>query len=254
MIFGSQLVDKTEYYGCRHGGEERQCDDFSPCDDLAAPRPGALERRHRLAVWNGARHLCSITLKLRAEGLCEIRFFKRHDRRVDADRQQQNEGEQQEREDPLGRDHEMVFGIGASGTGKTYLAVAMAVDALASKDVSRSDARFTWMAEPFLLAHDVKPWTEVPLWIQRKDNEGFHTSNVNKAIAAGLTFRPLAETIRDTLAWHSRRPADHEWRNGLKPDKEQTLLAAWHARAWRRSTAPLRASAAVPFPFFAYRS
>ena len=34
-------------------------------------------------------------------------------------------------------DHDMVFGIGPSGTGKTYLAVATAVDALISKEVSR---------------------------------------------------------------------------------------------------------------------
>ncbi len=33
--------------------------------------------------------------------------------------------------------HDMVFGIGPSGTGKTYLAVAMAVDALLSREVSR---------------------------------------------------------------------------------------------------------------------
>jgi phosphate starvation-inducible PhoH-like protein len=33
--------------------------------------------------------------------------------------------------------HDMVFGIGPSGTGKTYLAVAMALDALLSKEVSR---------------------------------------------------------------------------------------------------------------------
>lgn len=33
--------------------------------------------------------------------------------------------------------HDMVFGIGPAGTGKTYLAVAMAVDALLSKEVSR---------------------------------------------------------------------------------------------------------------------
>jgi phosphate starvation-inducible protein PhoH and related proteins len=38
--------------------------------------------------------------------------------------------------DAIGR-HDMVFGIGPSGTGKTYLAVAMAVDALLSKEVSR---------------------------------------------------------------------------------------------------------------------
>ena len=33
--------------------------------------------------------------------------------------------------------HDMVFGIGPSGTGKTYLAVAMAVNALLTKEVSR---------------------------------------------------------------------------------------------------------------------
>jgi phosphate starvation-inducible PhoH-like protein len=33
--------------------------------------------------------------------------------------------------------HDMVFGIGPSGTGKTYLAVALAVDALLTKEVSR---------------------------------------------------------------------------------------------------------------------
>jgi len=33
--------------------------------------------------------------------------------------------------------HDMVFGIGPSGTGKTYLAVAMAVEALLTKEVSR---------------------------------------------------------------------------------------------------------------------
>jgi phosphate starvation-inducible PhoH-like protein len=33
--------------------------------------------------------------------------------------------------------HDMVFGIGPSGTGKTYLAIAMAVDALLSREVSR---------------------------------------------------------------------------------------------------------------------
>src|SRR5881409_775882 len=33
--------------------------------------------------------------------------------------------------------HDMVFGIGPSGTGKTYLAVALAVDALLTREVSR---------------------------------------------------------------------------------------------------------------------
>lgn len=35
------------------------------------------------------------------------------------------------------RTHDMVIGIGPAGTGKTYLAMAMAVNALLSKQVSR---------------------------------------------------------------------------------------------------------------------
>ena len=40
----------------------------------------------------------------------------------------------------------------------------------------------------------------------------------------------LVETIFDTLAWHTTRPADHEWRAGPAPEREAELLAAWHTR------------------------
>jgi hypothetical protein len=47
-----------------------------------------------------------------------------------------------------------------------------------------------------------------------------------------LAFRPLEDTVRDTLAWAQQtRPADHAWRAGLKPDREQALLEAWHGSA-----------------------
>ncbi len=98
-----------------------------------------------------------------------------------------------------------------------------------SKAVSGSDARITWISEKFLLERGVTPWTELPLWVPSEDHAGFNTANVCKAVAAGLTFRPLADTIRDTLAWAATRPTDHTWRAGLKPEKEQELLAAWHA-------------------------
>ena len=39
----------------------------------------------------------------------------------------------------------------------------------------------------------------------------------------------LADTIRDTLAWDATRPAGTERRNGLKPEREAELLAAWRA-------------------------
>ena len=97
---------------------------------------------------------------------------------------------------------------------------------------SGSDARFTWVSEAFLGAEEVGPWTEIPLWIPESDPDapGFSAVNCNKAIADGLTFRPLAETVRDTLIWAKTRPADWEWRAGLKPEREAELLRKWAAK------------------------
>jgi 2'-hydroxyisoflavone reductase len=48
-----------------------------------------------------------------------------------------------------------------------------------------------------------------------------------RAYRSGLSPRPLADTVRDTLAWTrtAPQPADA----GLPPDRERDLLAAWHA-------------------------
>ncbi len=100
------------------------------------------------------------------------------------------------------------------------------------KTVSGSDAQFTWVDEQFLLDAKVQPWMELPLWIPESDpnSAGFSAFDCGKAIADGLTFRPLAETIRDTLAWDATRPADVERRAGLKRERETELLEAWHKR------------------------
>jgi 2'-hydroxyisoflavone reductase len=100
------------------------------------------------------------------------------------------------------------------------------------KAVSGSDARFVWAAERFLLDAGVAPWTEMPLWLPEGDPAfaGFEGVDCAKAIAAGLRFRPLADTIRDTLAWDAMRPADREWRAGLGREREAELLEAWQAR------------------------
>jgi 2'-hydroxyisoflavone reductase len=47
-----------------------------------------------------------------------------------------------------------------------------------------------------------------------------------KAIAVGLKFRSLEQTVRDTLAWAQRRPANHEWLAGLTAEREADVLAA----------------------------
>lgn len=96
--------------------------------------------------------------------------------------------------------------------------------------VSGSDARFTWLSEAFLNAHEVAFWTELPLVIPGEAYAGFSTFNIDRALATGLTFRPLVETVRDTLAWAAERPSDRRWRAGLAPEREGELLAAWHAQ------------------------
>jgi nucleoside-diphosphate-sugar epimerase len=98
--------------------------------------------------------------------------------------------------------------------------------------VSRADAHLVWVSERFLLDAGVQPWTEIPLWVPEEDpaNAGFDAVDCTKAIAAGLRFRPLAETIRDTLAWDALRPADLEPRAGLKHEREAELLDAWRAQ------------------------
>jgi 2'-hydroxyisoflavone reductase len=98
------------------------------------------------------------------------------------------------------------------------------------RSVGASDARITWVDEVFLAERGVGPWIELPLWIPESDPDaaGFSDVSVRKALDAGLAFRELATTVRDTLAWEAVRPVGHEWRAGLKPEREAELLAAWH--------------------------
>ena len=73
----------------------------------------------------------------------------------------------------------------------------------------------------------VQPWSELPLWIPDKFNmEGMLTMSTEKALAAGLKFRPLKETIIDTLAWESSRDVA-EKKAGLDPAKEKRVLEIW---------------------------
>jgi 2'-hydroxyisoflavone reductase len=85
--------------------------------------------------------------------------------------------------------------------------------------------------EAFLTAHEIAPYTEMPLWVPAEFG-GFNAFGIDKALAAGLTFRPAVETARDTLAWANSRPAGYVWRNGLAAEKEAQLLAEWRKRSF----------------------
>jgi 2'-hydroxyisoflavone reductase len=101
----------------------------------------------------------------------------------------------------------------------------------ACKSVTGSDAQFTWINEDFLLQEHVAAWSELPLWLPEAAAphlKGFMFISPDKAIAAGLNFRPLNETIRDTLTWQQTNRPDDVLKAGLDRDKERALLYKWH--------------------------
>ncbi len=98
------------------------------------------------------------------------------------------------------------------------------------KSASGDDARFVWADESFLLEQGVEPWMGLPLWIPQGDMSGLQEVDCRRAIAAGLTFRPLADTVLDTLAWDATRPTDIERKAGLHPEREAELLRIWRER------------------------
>jgi 2'-hydroxyisoflavone reductase len=100
------------------------------------------------------------------------------------------------------------------------------------REAAGSSAVFTWLPAEFLLAKNAAPWSELPLWIPESDPDaaGFSTIDCKKALASGLSFRPLAETLGATLAWVKTRSTDWQWRAGLSPEREAQLLHDWAAR------------------------
>jgi 2'-hydroxyisoflavone reductase len=93
------------------------------------------------------------------------------------------------------------------------------------RSVIGSDATITWVDPEFLIEHGVGPWIELPLWLVDPDSEYADRVDVSRAVAEGLTFRLLAETVRGTLDL-----ADTVDGVGLTAEREAELLAAWHGR------------------------
>ncbi|MCB9897763.1 MAG: NAD-dependent epimerase/dehydratase family protein [Planctomycetes bacterium] len=81
----------------------------------------------------------------------------------------------------------------------------------------------------FLLEHAVRPFVDLPLWLP-PDAAGLLDVSLVEALACGLAFRDLGETIADTYAWDASRPRESEVRAGLTLERERELLAAWASR------------------------
>jgi len=99
--------------------------------------------------------------------------------------------------------------------------------------VTTSDAYLTWVPADFLAAQSVRPWVDMPVWVPPVgDSAGFATRSIRRALAKGLTFRPLYLTVKDTLDFYQSEPEDRKakLRAGLAAAREKEVLAAWHAR------------------------
>ena len=96
---------------------------------------------------------------------------------------------------------------------------------------AETESSLTWVDESFLLEQGVKSWADLPFWIAGEGAEGFGAVDCGKAQAAGLTYRPLIETVRDTLDWLNGRSPDHPWRVGLTAVREAELLQLWKDRS-----------------------
>jgi len=95
-----------------------------------------------------------------------------------------------------------------------------------------SNSELVWVDDEFLVEHGVRQWTEIPLW---RVHEGTWNVDATMASAAGLTCRPLAETVGDTWTWMGEdggpAPYGRQAQHGLSPERERQLLALWEAQA-----------------------
>ena len=99
------------------------------------------------------------------------------------------------------------------------------------KDAEKSNATFTFVPNDFLKQQKVEAWSDMPVWAG--DELGLSRTKIDRALSKGLTFRPLADTARDTLAWFKSLPSERQakMKAGLTPEREAEVLAAWEKRA-----------------------
>jgi len=95
------------------------------------------------------------------------------------------------------------------------------------KAALKSDAKLTWVSEEFLTGQKVQAWSDMPVWTGKED--GLARAKIDRAVSKGLTFRPLAETARDTLEWFKSLVQDRQahLKAGLSPEHEAEVLTAW---------------------------
>jgi 2'-hydroxyisoflavone reductase len=95
------------------------------------------------------------------------------------------------------------------------------------RTVGGADAEIVWVDAEFLVGEGVGEWMELPLWLSDPGHRGMLSVDPSRAFEAGLTTRPLAETVHDTLEWVRSGDAPDDVPAGLDRQKERSLLDEW---------------------------
>jgi 2'-hydroxyisoflavone reductase len=97
------------------------------------------------------------------------------------------------------------------------------------KRESGSEAQFVWVDVETLAQHNVHGWSDMPVWVPPVgDSAGFCRVSVDAAAKAGLTFRGVDATVRDTLAWWKGLAEERrsKLRAGISAEREAEVLKA----------------------------
>jgi 2'-hydroxyisoflavone reductase len=90
------------------------------------------------------------------------------------------------------------------------------------------DPKLVWAPASFLQANKISAWSDMPVWIPGQgETYGFHRRDIRRAIAEGLTYRPLRITAADTLAWFRALPSERQSKlgAGVTLERERNLIA-----------------------------
>ncbi|MFG3511117.1 NAD-dependent epimerase/dehydratase family protein [Streptomyces bobili] len=99
--------------------------------------------------------------------------------------------------------------------------------------VTGGPAELRWTAPEIVLAAGIEPWTQLPVWVPPGSDlhDALHSADVSRAVATGLTCRPVGETVADTWRWLQEIGGEAPLRpdrpqKGLDPEVEAKVLAA----------------------------
>ncbi len=122
---------------------------------------------------------------------------------------------------------------GNRNIGGIFNAAGQTVPLAGHLNVARSVAGHTGPVvaadQQWLLAHGVQEWMgerSLPLWLADPDWLGFNARDSGRARRAGLTTRPLDQTLTDTLDWEMTTDRGRVRQAGLSDEDERTLLTA----------------------------